>query len=66
MNSDELKGKWTEMKGKARSKWGELTDDELAQVEGDREQLIGLIQQKYGKARADAEREVDTWMQSAA
>lgn len=66
MNSDELKGRWTEMKGKARSKWGELTDDELAQVEGDREQLIGLIQQKYGKAKADAEREVDTWMDSSA
>jgi uncharacterized protein YjbJ (UPF0337 family) len=66
MNSDEMKGKWTQMKGRARERWGELTDDELAQVEGDREQLIGLVQERYGRARTEAEREVDQWMRDAA
>lgn len=66
MNSDELKGKWTQIKGQAREKWGELSDDDLARVEGDREQLIGLIQERYGRARSEAEREVDQWMSDAA
>ncbi|WP_238364303.1 CsbD family protein [Mesobacterium pallidum] len=61
MNWDQIQGKWTELKGKARSEWGELTDDDLAEARGDREQLIGKIQQRYGKARAEAEREVDQW-----
>ena len=61
MNWDQIKGRWTEMKGKAREEWGELTDDELQEARGDREQLIGLVQQKYGKARAEAEQEVDRW-----
>jgi len=66
MNRDELKGKWTQLMGQARERWGELTDDDVARVEGDREQLIGLIQERYGKARAEAEREVDQWLQKAA
>jgi uncharacterized protein YjbJ (UPF0337 family) len=61
MNWDQIEGKWTQMKGKAREKWGELTDDELAEAKGEREQLVGLVQEKYGKARAEAEKEVDEW-----
>lgn len=61
MNSDEIKGKWTELKGKARSTWGEITDDDWDRIEGKREQIVGLLQQKYGRARAEAEREVDAW-----
>lgn len=61
MNWDQIQGKWTELKGSARSEWGELTDDDLAEARGDREQLIGKVQQRYGKARAEAEREVDAW-----
>ncbi|MBC7146290.1 MAG: CsbD family protein [Thioclava marina] len=61
MNWDEIKGNWKELKGKAREKWGELTDDELAQAEGHREQLVGLVQQKYGKTKEAAEKEVDDW-----
>ena len=41
MNSDELKGKWNQLKGSAKSQWGKLTDDDLTQVEGDRDKLVG-------------------------
>lgn len=61
MNWDQIKGRWTEIKGSARENWGELTDDELAEARGEREQVIGLVQRKYGKAREEAEREVDRW-----
>ena len=61
MNWDQIQGKWTEIKGKAREQWGELTDDDLTEAKGQREQLVGKIQQRYGKAREVAEREVDAW-----
>ncbi|AQS46784.1 MULTISPECIES: CsbD family protein [Thioclava] len=64
MNWDQIKGNWNEMKGKARENWGELTDDELQEAAGHREQMVGLIQKKYGKTKEDAEREVDTWSSS--
>ncbi len=49
MNGPTLKGKWSELKGRVKEKWGELTDDDLARIEGRRDQLIGLIRQRYGK-----------------
>ena len=61
MNWDEIKGEWMQLKGAARQKWAELTDDELQDARGDREKLIGLVQEKYGKARSEAEAEVDEW-----
>lgn len=61
MNWDQIEGKWKEMKGKARSSWGELTDDEVDEIAGNREQLIGKLQQKYGMAREKAEKEADDW-----
>ena len=64
MNWDQIAGKWTELKGSARSHWGDLTDDELDQVQGDREQFEGLLQQKYGKAKEDVRAEVDSWLAS--
>jgi uncharacterized protein YjbJ (UPF0337 family) len=62
MNMDEMKGKWMQVKGSAKEKWGELTDDDLDRIEGKRDQLVGKLQEKYGHAKADAEREVDDWM----
>ncbi|GAA6174645.1 CsbD family protein [Sulfitobacter pacificus] len=62
MNWDQIKGEWKIMKGKARSKWGELTDDELDEAAGEREQLEGLIQKRYGKTKEEAKAEVDSWM----
>ncbi|ABA80449.2 CsbD family protein [Rhodobacter sphaeroides] len=62
MNWDQIAGRWKQIKGEARAKWGELTDDELEQVDGDRERMVGLLQTKYGDNKADAERKVDDWM----
>lgn len=61
MNSDQIKGNWTQLKGSVREQWGKLTDDDLSRIEGDREQLVGKIQERYGIARAEAEKQVDQW-----
>lgn len=61
MNWDQIEGKWKELKGQAKVKWGELTDDELDIAEGRRDQLVGKLQQKYGMAKEEAERQVDDW-----
>ncbi|MDY6963992.1 MAG: CsbD family protein [Pseudomonadota bacterium] len=61
MNWDQIEGNWKQFTGKAKEHWGELTNDEITEARGEREQLIGLVQSKYGKARDEAEREVDTW-----
>ncbi|XYK78999.1 MAG: CsbD family protein [Labrenzia sp.] len=62
MNWDQIEGNWKKFKGKAQAQWGKLTDDEIDRVDGRRTELAGLIQQKYGKTREEAEREVDQWM----
>lgn len=64
MNWDQIEGKWTEYKGKARQTWGSLTDDDMAEVNGSREELAGKIQHRYGKTKEEAEREVDEWINS--
>jgi uncharacterized protein YjbJ (UPF0337 family) len=64
MNWDQIEGKWEQYKGSARQRWGDLTDDEVQQAKGDRERLVGLVQERYGKAREEAEREVADWQQS--
>lgn len=63
MNWDQIKGNWSQIKGKALEQWGELTGDELDQARGERDQLVGLVQEKYGKAKAEAEKEVDEWLE---
>lgn len=55
MNKDMLQGMWKQVRGDIKTKWGKLTDDELDQVAGQREKLLGLIQQKYGEQREAAE-----------
>lgn len=50
------------MKGRAQERWGEITGDELDQAQGNREQLEGLIQERYGRSKEEAQREVDQWM----
>jgi uncharacterized protein YjbJ (UPF0337 family) len=66
MNEDTLKGQWTQLKGKAREKWGKLTADDLDVVQGRAEQLIGKVQERYGIARGEAERQVKEFMTAAA
>jgi uncharacterized protein YjbJ (UPF0337 family) len=61
MNSDQLKGKWKQIKGSAREHWGKLTDDDIEVIGGKRDQLIGKIQERYGIAREEAQKQVDDW-----
>ena len=61
MNKDIIEGKWEQLKGAAREKWGDLTDDDLAQINGNREKLLGKIQEAYGRSREVAEAEVNEW-----
>jgi len=61
MNWDQVKGNWTEFKGKVKQQWGELTDDDLDRMAGQRDQLIGQIQKRYGTTREEAERRVRDW-----
>lgn len=63
MNWDQIKGNWKQMKGEAKRKWGDLTDDDLDRAEGDRDKLVGRIQERYGIARDEAERQVEDWSQ---
>jgi uncharacterized protein YjbJ (UPF0337 family) len=56
MNSDRMAGAWHQLKGKVKSKWGRLTDDDLKQLEGHSEQLAGKLQERYGLAQDEAER----------
>ena len=62
MNWDQMKGQWKEVKGKAKEKWGRLTNDDLDVIEGKRTELAGRLQQRYGVAKDDAERQIDTWL----
>ena len=61
MNWDIIEGKWKQLKGSAKENWGKLTDDELDQAAGNRDTLVGKIQEKYGVARDEAEKQVDEW-----
>jgi uncharacterized protein YjbJ (UPF0337 family) len=62
MNEDILKGKWRQIKGEVKSRWGKLTDDDVDRVEGDAEKLIGRVQERYGYQRDEAKREVDDFV----
>jgi uncharacterized protein YjbJ (UPF0337 family) len=63
MNWDIIEGKWKQMRGQAKQKWGKLTDDDLDQIGGKRDQLIGKLQERFGYERDRAEREVREWSQ---
>ncbi len=65
MNWDTVKGNWMQAKGRVKEKWGKLTDDDLTRIEGNRDQLLGKIQERYGMAKDAAEREVKAWESSA-
>ncbi|MDZ4789822.1 MAG: CsbD family protein [Hyphomicrobiales bacterium] len=61
MNWDRVEGNWKQMQGKVKSAWGDLTDDDMAKMAGKRDELVGKIQERYGIAKDEAERQVDDW-----
>lgn len=64
MNWDQIKGNWKQFQGKARQQWGRLTDDDLEVAAGNRDEMIGRVQERYGIARDEAERQVARWESS--
>ena len=61
MNWDQAKGQWKQIKGSVRAKWGKLTDDDLDVIAGERERLVGKIQERYGINKDEAERQIAGW-----
>ena len=59
MNTDQIKGMWHQLKGEAKTQWGKLTDDDLDQIDGNTEKLVGKVQERYGYAKEKAQEEVD-------
>lgn len=64
MNQDTMKGQWKQLKGKAKEKWGKLTDDDLDVIQGRAEQLAGKIQERYGYDKERAKKEADEFCRS--
>jgi uncharacterized protein YjbJ (UPF0337 family) len=58
MNQDQFAGQWKQFKGKVKQQWGKLTDDDLTVIEGNQDELIGKVQERYGIERKEAERQV--------
>jgi len=65
MNWDRIEGNWKQVVGKARAQWGKLTDDDFNIVAGRREQLAGKIQERYGVAKEDADKQISEWIGKA-
>ena len=61
MNWDRIEGNWKQAKGKVKEQWGKLTDDQLDVIGGRREQLLGVLQESYGIAKDEAERQIRDW-----
>jgi uncharacterized protein YjbJ (UPF0337 family) len=64
MNETILEGKWKQFRGKVKEQWGRLTDDELDRIDGRRDQVVGLLQEKYGYSLERAEEEYDDFVDS--
>ena len=64
MNWDQIQGNWEQFKGKAQQQWGKLTDDDMDVIQGKRTELVGRLQERYGYAKEQAEREVDNFCNS--
>ena len=62
MNKDIFQGKWKQLRGDVQKKWGELTNDDLDQIEGQSTKLAGKLQERYGYSKEEAEREIDDFM----
>jgi len=65
MNEDTLKGQWKQLKGQMQKQWGRLTNDDIDQIEGSRDILLGKLQEYYGKSREENERDLDRWLEAS-
>ncbi len=65
MNSDQFEGKWKQLKGSVKQRWGKLTDDDVTSLSGQKDQLVGKIQERYGITREQATKEADEWARAA-
>jgi uncharacterized protein YjbJ (UPF0337 family) len=65
MNEDVFKGMWKQLRGQVKQTWGKLTDDELDEIDGQRDKLIGKLQEKYGWTRMEAETQLEQLSQDA-
>jgi uncharacterized protein YjbJ (UPF0337 family) len=61
MNWDQIEGKWKQLTGSAKERWGKLTDDDVQALTGQKDHLVGKIQERYGIAKAEAEKQADEW-----
>ena len=62
MNQNILEGKWKQLRGSIREKWGQLTDDEVDQIAGKRDKLSGFLQERYGYTQVEAEQQIDDFL----
>jgi len=62
MNWDQVEGKWKQFRGSAKQQWGKLTDDDLEQISGMRDKLVGKLQERYGIAKDEAQKKADEWV----
>ncbi len=62
MNKDILTGRWNQLKGNIKQQWGDLTDNDVARIEGDYDEFVGVLQERYGYSRERAEREVNGYL----
>ncbi len=65
MNWDQIEGKWKQVKGSVKQQWGKLTDDDLDVIAGQRDKLVGKLQERYGFARDEAQKKADEWVKVA-
>jgi uncharacterized protein YjbJ (UPF0337 family) len=65
MNWDRIEGNWKQLTGRAKQQWGKLTDSDLTIIGGKRDELTGKIQERYGIAKDEAERQIDAWQKDA-
>jgi len=61
MNNDRMQGSWDQLRGNVQKMWGKLTDDDLNVIEGNRKILSGKIQERYGIAQDEADKQIDEW-----
>lgn len=65
MNSDQFEGKWKQLKGSVKQRWGKLTDDDITSLSGKKDELVGKIQERYGITKEQAHKEADEWARAA-